>query len=388
MSTSWLALWLTLLASIAAFCWYTWIRGRLISKRMRWLRPPSDANATPLASDLATITAIVPARNEEADLEESLRSLLAQEGVDLRVIVVNDHSSDRTGEIADRIAAADDRVTVLHDPPLRDGWFGKVNAMNYALERVETKYVLLSDADTRHHPQALRLAFEQMRTRDLSLLTLMPSFEMRSLMEHALLPGLLGWIALNLGPWVEDPESPKALGVGAFLLLRTADLRRTRSFEAVKTEMLDDVKLAESFKRNSLRVGWYWAPDLLCVRMFKGNREAFTGMTKNVLAATGQNSVQSVLAAVATTVGTWLPVSLLIASVVIGHYGLLAASATTLACQFVGPLLFRHVIRFKPHKLVGGFFFPVTLFFCLARALYHRHVKKAVWWRGRSIAFR
>src|SRR5262249_6948782 len=87
---------------------------RIVLQRMSWHAPAPD----PAMSDPA-LTVIIPARNEEQDLEQSLRSVLSQPGIDLRVIVINDHSTDRTGLIADQMAAADPRITVIHNPELR-----------------------------------------------------------------------------------------------------------------------------------------------------------------------------------------------------------------------------------------------------------------------------
>jgi cellulose synthase/poly-beta-1,6-N-acetylglucosamine synthase-like glycosyltransferase len=76
---------------------------------------------------LAKLSVVIPARNEEEDIEEALRSVLAQKGVELHVIVVNDHSTDSTGAILRRLAAEDSRITVIENPPLQAGWLGKPN---------------------------------------------------------------------------------------------------------------------------------------------------------------------------------------------------------------------------------------------------------------------
>src|SRR6185295_3786612 len=95
---------------------------------------------------------------EQSDIAECLRSLLKQEQADVRIIVVNDHSTDDTGRIADSFAAADSRVTVIHDPPLRSGWLGKHNAMQSALNYVTTEFVLLTDADVIFQPSCISTA--------------------------------------------------------------------------------------------------------------------------------------------------------------------------------------------------------------------------------------
>src|SRR5437870_495265 len=81
------------------------------------------------------LSVVIPARNEEQDIEEALRSVLGQKGVDLHVIVVNDHSTDRTGAILRRLAEEDSRITVVENPPLKAGWLGKPNAMSHGVAR-------------------------------------------------------------------------------------------------------------------------------------------------------------------------------------------------------------------------------------------------------------
>ncbi len=115
----------------------------LAQRRIQWLTP----DATPIQT-AETLSVVIPARNEEADLAAALRSVLAQEGVELEVTVVNDHSTDRTGEIADAIARADPRVRVLHDPPLPPEWLGKCNAMQQGAAVATGDYLLFADAGT------------------------------------------------------------------------------------------------------------------------------------------------------------------------------------------------------------------------------------------------
>src|SRR5690348_12805141 len=122
--------WLLLLTSLAAVVWPAVAVGAYASyRRCQSVVPErhfdTDARLRP------RISVVIPARNEDAELEASVRSVLAQEGVDLEVIVINDHSSDGTGAIIDRLAAEDPRVRPLHNPPTRKGWLGKANAMQH-----------------------------------------------------------------------------------------------------------------------------------------------------------------------------------------------------------------------------------------------------------------
>lgn len=101
---------------------------------------------------LSKVSVVIPARNEEEDIEEALRSVLGQRGVELHVIVVNDHSTDQTGAILRRLVAQDSRITVIDNPPLEVGWLGKPNAMNHGAAIASDPLILFTDADVIHCP--------------------------------------------------------------------------------------------------------------------------------------------------------------------------------------------------------------------------------------------
>ncbi len=103
----------------------------LLLRNQRWMKWPAENRQTSTTD--VVVSVIVPARNEAEDIAQCLRSLLAQDHADLKVIAVNDHSDDDTPEIIDRVAAEDSRLVVIHNPPLQSGWLGKHNAMQAAL---------------------------------------------------------------------------------------------------------------------------------------------------------------------------------------------------------------------------------------------------------------
>ena len=134
------------------------VRNLLAQKRIQWLSPLREP-----VPYTCKISVIIPARNEEQDISPALSSVLNQNGVELEVIVVNDHSTDRTGELVDHIAQSDSRITVLHDPPLEPGWLGKANAMQHGVARATGDYLLFTDADILHHPSCFVTVLNEMQ---------------------------------------------------------------------------------------------------------------------------------------------------------------------------------------------------------------------------------
>ena len=107
------------------------------------------------------VSVIVPARNEEANIGDCLRSLVAQgtvEGRAIEIIVADDGSEDRTAEIVREIAAANRCVKLISVPPLPEGWLGKTHALHAAVEHAQGEWLLFTDADTRHAPGKKRFA--------------------------------------------------------------------------------------------------------------------------------------------------------------------------------------------------------------------------------------
>ena len=118
--------------------------------------------------------------------------MLAQEDVELEVIVVNDHSSDCTGAIADAFAAADGQVRVIHDPELPAGWLGKCNAMQKAAASASGDMLLFTDADIVHAPRCFIMGLAEMETRKLDFLSLFPLMKCVSVVENIIVPALRG----------------------------------------------------------------------------------------------------------------------------------------------------------------------------------------------------
>jgi chlorobactene glucosyltransferase len=334
------------------------------------------------------LTVIIPARDEEADIAAGLRSVLDQQDVDLEIIVVNDHSSDRTGAIADEMALADSRMRVVHNPTLPPGWLGKVNAMQQAARLSTGELLLFTDADVRHEPLCFVTALAEMESRQLDFLSLFPLMECVSLCENVIVPAFIGGLANFATPRIEEPRSQDALAAGAFLLIRADVFRRIGGFEPIKHEMLDDVALARLVKRNGCRVGFRLAPELSQVRLYKGNRHAFWGMTKNILEGLRGRYWMAPLAILLPAFVFWTPIASAVVGICTRRPGLLLLATGTYSVQYATFWLGRRLFRFRPWKALAFPLVAVSVAACMARALrlYTQH--GAVYWRGRTIRVR
>jgi glycosyltransferase involved in cell wall biosynthesis len=301
---------------------------------------------------------------------------------------VNDHSTDQTGRIMDGIAATDPRVTVLHDPVLRDGWLGKHNAMQTALEHVTTEFVLLTDADVVFHPTCLATGIAELKAHQLDMLSLYPQFQFISFCETMLVPIYVGGTALIVSPSIEDPRSPAGLAVGAFILVRAGALQAMGGFESLKSEILDDVGLARKFKEHGYRIRLRSAPDLMWVRFFKGNRHAFFGVTKHMLGFVQHAIWIAPLLAIAPLMIYGILIAGLIVGIWHNHPVMAGLSFITLCIHYSALLVSRSVYYFNPVIAIAFPAMAVQFAASCFRAIYLYTVMGRFRWRGRSYGMR
>src|SRR5437899_7781265 len=151
------------------------------------------------------VSVIVPARNEEACLGACLESLLAQGGVSSEIIVVNDASTDRTGEIARSFSG----VKVIDPGPLPPGWTGKNNALAAGTQQARGEWLLFTDADTIHRPGSLARSLAEAKQQGAALLSYSPEQEVHGFWAKAIMPVIFAELAARYEPSrVRDPASP------------------------------------------------------------------------------------------------------------------------------------------------------------------------------------
>jgi len=359
------------------------LRCVLAQKNIHWLTPSATSAHVP-----RTISVIIPARNEESDIAGAIRSVLGQEGNELDVIVVDDHSTDRTGDIADEIARSDPRVKVIHHPPLMEGWLGKCNAMQQGAAGATGDYLLFTDADILHMPGCFTTVLNVMKTKPYDFISVFPLFENRSFWENVNVPiYFFGMAKMLATPGLEDPDSPNAVASGALMLIRTKVFRDIGGFEGVKTEMADDVGMARLLKARHYRVGYRLGPECLQVRLFKNNRDAFWGTTKNILLAVEGHLWLGIPLIILGILQNWTPLLSVVTGVMRSNELLLVVGIVTYGIQYLSFFSVRRLLRFHPLKLL---FFPLVAIVatgCILRALYY-HTQGVILWRGREIKVR
>ncbi len=376
--------WLLLLTSLAAVIWPVVSVGAYASyRRCQSLQP--ERHFEPDARKHPRVSVVIPARNEQNDIEATVRGALDQNGTHVEVIVINDHSSDATGEIINRLAAEDPRVRALHDPPLKDGWLGKANAMQYGSQFATGDYIIFTDADISHKPGSFVAAVGEMQEHQLSLLSLMPLFVWESIWENAAAPAFLLAMTNFLSGPIHDPDSDDALAIGAFIMVDTEVYRGLGGHEGVRAQMLDDVMLARFFKSKGQRVAFRVAPHCLSVRMYSSARAVFYGSIKNCLAVFGANFWLAIPLAVTFALGGLSVLASPFVGLFAGNMTLLALGLLVYGEVWLGVVMARSYMKTNLLKL-AGFVVGVPLIMGAASvAIYQAVFYGSVLWRGRAI---
>lgn len=234
------------------------------------------------------ITVIVPARNEEQAIEQTLCSLLAQEGVSTEILAVNDRSTDTTGEIMDRIAtkgrAHGKSISVIHIQELPTGWMGKTHAMALAARQATAPWLLFTDGDILFRADCLCRAISYAE-READHLVLFPTLILKTAGERMMLSAFQVLSFLFTRPWkTSDPKSRESLGIGAFNLIRSDVYRGIGGFEGHRMEVLEDLKLGHQVKRNGFRQHVVLGRGLIQVHWAAGTLGIVRNLTKNIFA--------------------------------------------------------------------------------------------------------
>src|SRR5579863_1130496 len=235
--------------------------------------------ATGTHTRLANVSVIVPARNEETCLGICLESLVAQTGVDSEIIVVDDHSTDRTREIAMSFA----RVRVIEAGPLPNGWTGKNNAVVSGARIAKGEWLLFTDADTVHLPGSLARSLAEAEHTGAALLSYSPEQIVDGFWEKAVMPVIFAELASKYRPsQISDPKSSAAAANGQYILVTREAYDAVGGHTAVSKSLLEDVELARAVKQSGRKIFFRFGGDAVRTRMYRNFPQLREGWTKNL----------------------------------------------------------------------------------------------------------
>jgi chlorobactene glucosyltransferase len=272
----------------------------------------------PPARRTPRVSVLVPARNEEAHIGDCVRSLLAQDYPDFEVVVLNDHSTDRTGAILAELRGEDERLRVLAGKDLPDSWLGKHWACHLLSEAADGELFLFTDADTRHGPGSIRYGVSALLAEDVDLLTAFPHEETVTWAEKLVVP-VVPWAMFTFLPlfWAYRTSSPAfSATIGQYMLFRASAYRQIGGHAAVRGDPVDDIALGRRIKAQGFR--WRLADatrDVRC-RMYQNAGQVFEGFSKNLFAGFGFRLLPFLVTWTWLTVAFLLPIGVMLARLV------------------------------------------------------------------------
>ncbi len=338
------------------------------------------------------VSVIVPARNEQRNIQRCVTSLLGQTYPDFEIIVIDDRSVDRTPQILERLAKDNPgRLRILRGEELPPDWAGKPHALSQGARAAEGEWLCFVDADTFARPEMLSSALLAAQRTQADLFTMMTGQELGGFWEKVILPVV--FTALSVGfpaRRVNDPRLPDAIANGQFILIKSQVYEATGGHAAVKERIDEDKALAETVKHAGYRLVLADGRSLAVTHMYTSLPEIWEGWTKNIFVGMRDKlglllfgALLSLVAALALP--AWLLAGLLWLA---GSGGLPAFVVAVEALILWGYLLYQRALAARAFHISAWYALTLPLGALLFAALMAASAYKVlsgqgVTWRGR-----
>lgn len=320
------------------------------------------------------VSIIIPARNEESNLGNCLKSLTSQAGVTFEIIVVDDNSTDRSREIAQSYRG----VRVICSGPLPPGWTGKNNAVITGAKKARAGWLLFTDADTIHLPGSLARALTEAKREQADLLSYSPEQIVVTFSERSVMPVIFAELAAQYPPHkVRDPKSGIVAANGQYILVRRSAYDSIGGHIAVATDILEDVALARLFRDIGRRVYFRYAADAVRTRMYRNWQQLREGWTKN-LALLFPHPKRLAFQSLVVWLVAWSSLGIAIAAVNTHHSALIVFAAL-----WVLLYLKICIAHFSTLNNLLAITFGLPIFAYLLLRSKRAHANGQVWWKNR-----
>jgi hypothetical protein len=355
----------------------------LYRRNTRLFRPP------PAASDIVVsppqVSVLIPARNEETSIAACVESVLASVGVEIEVIVLDDHSEDRTAEVVREIARKDPRVRLEIAPPLPPNWCGKQHACFVLSKHARFSILTFLDADVRLAADALARMAAFLAASNAELVSGFPHQQTGTFLEKLLIP-LINWLLLcylPMRPMRKYRFPALGAGCGQWFMTRRDAYDRVGGHEAVKASLHDGVTLPRAFRTAGFRTDICDATDLAECRMYRSAGQVWNGLAKNAREGLG------------APVLIWVWTILLFGGhilpfVLLGCVGMMSATEAVITATAAGLACLPRLDaarRFR-QSCLGTALHPIGILLLLViqwYAAFRALIGKPVGWKGRVI---
>lgn len=245
------------------------------------------------------VSVVVPARNEQAEIERCLRSLIGQDYPNLEIIAVDDRSEDETGAIMDRLAVetrfiaspdarsglSTQRLRVIHVRELPELWLGKTHAMWLAAAQARGEWLLFTDGDIVFDPQTVRRSVVYAQRSGAKHFVLYPSIELHTVGERMMIAFFAAMFVVSNRPWkIADKGTREHIGIGAFNMITKQAYESLGTYEAMRLNVIDDLSLGKRVKERGISQRMAIGPGLITLRWAQGASGVVQNLEKNFFA--------------------------------------------------------------------------------------------------------
>ena len=239
------------------------------------------------------MSVVIPARNERPNIERCLRSVLSSDYPQLEVVIVDDGSTDGTGDIARAVAAEDKRARVIETEGLPEGWFGKQWACDTGARNSRGSVILFADADTAHSSDLITRSVNMMIRRNADLFSVMGRQELGSFWERVIQPQIFSFMSVRYGGTESVTQSrfvKDKIANGQCLFVRRDTYDELGGHSLVRSHVAEDMMMAQRYYARGKRVVIALGVNQLSTRMYTSLRQLIHGWGKNVYAG-GRDAV-------------------------------------------------------------------------------------------------
>jgi len=366
---------LILAALILLFNLYATIDIVLGTRKIRNLK---DTELLP-QQEQPEVSIIVPACNEQNTIEPALRSMLSLEYKHLEIIVINDRSTDHTGEVLRKIQKDYPELQIIEITELPKGWLGKNHALHQGAMVAKGEYFLFTDADILFARSTLSRAMSLMVNEQKDHLVLIFKNIAKGWLLNAMMLDAAGGLFFLFKPWkVSDPKSKHFIGAGAFNLVKKSVYQEIGGHDLIKMHPIDDVMLGKIIKKKGYRQECLSGYDFLQVHWYESPHKMINGLMKNIFALYNFRVTYALTAVLIICVMTILPVWGAFFSTGLAQLFFALSALIRLASCTYGALYSGTTLGTVPFSLLT----PYINIYIIIRGMLITLANKGIDWRG------
>lgn len=342
---------------------------------------PSLPSKTNLSSN-PVISVLVPMRNEEKNVEVLINCLKAADYPNMEFIILNDQSTDRTGEILSRLTAGDARFTLLQGRELPTGWVGKVHACHQLQKHASGEYLIFIDADIRFVPNAFAQSLALMQQRNAKLLSGFPAFDVPPFLSKLLVPMQHFVVLFHLPLAIANRTNVASTTAanGMWMMFERQAYDHIGGHAAVATSLVEDVHIARLMKASGSKMLLANITHSVRCRMYDTNHDVWEGFLKNSYAGIGRSPFMAAMLSLFYLTFYVAPLFLLI-------YGIFSANPLYFVPYVVTVLQQLYAMLLTCQRWQLAFLMPAqaaAMIAVLLHSMWKAWRKKPYSWKGRQ----